>query len=106
MEIDSYFDKLIHIDTTVDVVISVDTMHQYFASLDVLKTMMCMLSNKLDRGARVVYPDVKEERVRFQKDVTIDYMDTITKYQVWHPFSIIDHHEDVEELVFPHFFES
>jgi len=60
-----------------------------------------MLSDELDREARVVYPDVMKVRVCFQKDVTIEYMDTIANYQAWHQFATIDHREDVEELVFP-----
>lgn len=62
---------------------------------------MHMLLDELDRGARAVYPDSMKERVRFQKDVTTKYTDTIADYQVWHQFTTIDRHEDVEELVFP-----
>ena len=80
--------------------ISVDTMHQYVTGPTALETMMHMLSNELDRGAREVYLDVMDARVNFQKDVTLKYMDTIADYQSWHQFAIVDHHEHVEELVF------
>ena len=63
--------------------------------------MMCMLSDELDRGAKLVYMDAMDARVHFQKYVTIEYMETIADYQAWNQFSTIDHHEDVQELVFP-----
>ena len=53
-----------------------------------------------------MYPDAMEARVHFQKDVTLEYTDTIVDYQAWHQFATVDHHEDVEELVCPQFFES
>jgi len=89
------------IATSVDLAISVDIMHEYVAGPITLKAMMCMLSNELDREAKVVYLDVTKARVRFQKDVTTEYTDTIVDYQIWHQLTTIDHHEDVEELVFP-----
>jgi len=90
-----------HIATNLDLTISVDTMHKYVAGLATLKTMMCMLSEELDIGARAVYPDAMEARVKFYKDVTLEYMDTIADYRSWHSCTTIDHHEDVEELDFP-----
>lgn len=81
--------------------VSAGTMHQYVVGLATLKTMMCVLSDELDRGSRVVYLDVMEARVRFQKDFTIEYTDTIADYQAWNQFANVDHHEDVEEMVFP-----
>lgn len=48
-----------------------------------------------------MYPDVMEARVRFQKDITLEYMDTIAVYQSWNQFATVNHHEDIEELVFP-----
>jgi len=68
--------------------------------------MMHMLLDELDRGAKVVYPNATEARVHFQKYVTTEYTDTITDYQSWNQFVTIDHHEDVEELVFPQLSES
>ena len=67
-----------------DLPISADIMHKYVVGLVALKTMMCMLSNELDRGARVVYLDVMEARVRFQTDVTTEHTDTIKDYRSWH----------------------
>lgn len=90
-----------HIATSIDLSISADTMHQCVAVLAALKTMMCMLLDELDRGAKSMYPDATKARVCFHKDVTIEYMDTIIDYQAWHQFTTVDHHEDVEELVFP-----
>ena len=101
LELDSYFDELMRIATSLDVVISEDTMQKYVAGATALKTMMCMLSDELDIGARAMYPDAMEGRVCFQKDVTLEYKETITDYQAWHKFATVDHHEDVEELVFP-----
>jgi len=106
LELDWYFDDLMRIATNLDLVISVDTMHQYVVGPEALKTMMCMLSDELDRGAQVVYPNAMEARVRFQKDVTLEYTDTIADYRAWHQFTIIGDHEDVEELVFPLLCES
>jgi len=54
-----------HIDTSENLVISAGTMHQYVVGPAALKTMMCMLSDELDRGARAVYPDAIEARVHF-----------------------------------------
>jgi len=81
-------------------------MHQYVSGPDALKTMMHMLIDELDRGAKIVYLDATEARLRFQKDVTTEYTDTIMDYQAWHQFTTIDHHKDVEELVLPQLSES
>ena len=72
------------IATNTNLEISADTMHQYVGGLATLKTMMHMLLDELDRGARAVYPDVMEARVRFYKYVTTEYTDTIADYQAWH----------------------
>jgi len=53
------------IATNPDLPISVDIMHKYFFGLNALKTMMGMLSDELERGARAVYLDAMEERVKF-----------------------------------------
>jgi len=74
-----YFDKLMCIVTYTHLEISIDTMHQYVAGSATLKTMMHVLSNELDRGAKSVYPDATEPRVLFQQDVTIEHADTITR---------------------------
>lgn len=94
-----------HIATSPYMSIIVDTMHRYVTGPTTLKTKMHMLSDNLDRGAQAVYPNAMEARVRFQKDVTLQYMDTITDYRAWHQFATVDHHEDVEELVFQEFSE-
>lgn len=65
-ELDMYFDDLENVATSADLEISVDTMHQYVFGLVALKTMMHMLSDELDRGARLVYLDETEARVFFQ----------------------------------------
>ena len=106
LELDMYFDQLMRIATNADLEISTYTIHQYVVGLIALKTMMRMLSDELDRGAKSVHLDATEARVCFQKDVTIEYTDTITDYQAWHQFTTIDHHKDVEELVFPQISES
>ena len=94
------------IATSPDLVISADTMHKYVVGPVALKTMMRMISDKLDKGARAVYLDVVEERVRFHKDVTLVYTDTIVDYRSWHQYTTIDHCEDVKELDFPQSSES
>ena len=71
-----------------------------------LKTMMHILFNKLDKGAKSLYPDATKARVRFHKDVTTEYEDTINDYQAWHEFATINHQEDVKELVFPQLYDS
>lgn len=75
-------------------------MRNYVAGLATLKTMMCMLSDELDGGARAVYPDAMEARFMFQIDFTAKHTDTIKDYQSWHQYVIVDHHEDVEQLDF------
>ena len=87
--------------TSTHLEINTYTMRQYVAGLATFKMMMRMLSNKLEKGAKLVYPDATEARVCFQKDVTTKYIDTIMDYQAWPLFATIDHCEDVEELVFP-----
>ncbi len=96
-----YFDELMRIATSPNLVISVDTMHQYVPGLTTLKTMMHMLLDELDKGARAVYLDFMEERVHFHKYVALEYTNNITSYRARHQFAIVDHHEDVQELVFP-----
>lgn len=91
LELDMYFDDLMCVATSANLEISANTMHQYVVGLDALKTMMHMLSDELDRCAKSVYLDATEARVRFQQDVTIKHIDTITNYQAWHQFTTIDH---------------
>ena len=62
--------------------------------------MMHMLLKELDRGARAVYPNAMEARVRFQTDVTAEHTNTIKDYRSWQQYVTIDQHEDVEELDF------
>lgn len=63
--------------------------------------LMHILLDESDKGAKAVYPDAIEGRIHFQKDVTTKYTDTIMDYRAWYLFFTIDHHEDVEDLVFP-----
>lgn len=50
LELDSYFDELMHITTSLDLPISADTMHKYVVGPVAWKTMMHMLLDELDRG--------------------------------------------------------
>lgn len=68
------------ISTSPNFPINADIVRKYVASLATLKTTMCMLSDELERGDRVVYLDDMEVIVKFQKDVTLDHKDTITDY--------------------------
>ena len=81
LELDMYFDELMHVATIADLENNTNTMHQYVVGSDAVKTMMHMLSNKLDGEARSVHPNVMEARVRFQKDVGLEYIDTIADYR-------------------------
>ena len=67
---------------------------------------MHMISDELNKGAKSMYPDATEARVRFQQDVTFEPMDTIMDDQAWHQSATIDNYKDVEELVFPQLSES
>ena len=89
-----------HIATNLEFLISANIMRKYVASLVTLKTMMCMLLDELDEGARAVYPNVMEARFRFETDFTMEHMDTIKDYRSWHQYVIVDQHEDVEYLDF------
>lgn len=51
LELDSYFDELMHTATSQDLPISADIMHKYVAGPATLKTMMRMLIEELDKGA-------------------------------------------------------
>jgi len=86
-----YFDNLMHMVTSMHLEIDTDTMDQYVASPTTLKTMMCMLSNELEKGAISVYPNATKARVFFQRDVTIECIDTIMNDQSLHQFATIDH---------------
>ncbi len=101
LELDMYFDELMHAATNTNLEISVDTMHPYVAGLAALKNMMHMLSDELERGAKLEYPDAMKARVWFKKDVTIEHADTIIDYQAWNQFTIVVDHEDVKVLVLP-----
>ena len=70
-----------HITTSPDLPISADIMHKYVAGPATLKTMLRMLSDELDRGARAMYPNSMEVKVNFQMDVTTEHMDTIRDYR-------------------------
>lgn len=96
-----YFDDLMCIATSADLQMSGDTMENNVVGMTSINTIMHMLSDKLDRDAKSVHPDAMEVRVFFQNEVTTEYADTIIDYQAWHHFDVIDHGEDVEELVFP-----
>lgn len=54
-----------HIATSLDLPISENIMHKYVVGLTTLNITMHMLSDKLDKGARAVYPDAMEVKVRF-----------------------------------------
>ncbi len=50
LELDLYINDLMCIATSLDLHITVNIMHKYVVGLTALKTMMHMLSDKLDRG--------------------------------------------------------
>ena len=80
-ELDSYFDELMRTATSPKFPISASIMHKYVAGPATLKTMMHILIDELDRGARAVYPYAMEARFKFQRDVTAEHTDTIKDYQ-------------------------
>ena len=57
LELDMYFDELMHIATGTNLEINANTMRQYVASPFSLKNIMHTLSDKLDRGAKSMYLD-------------------------------------------------
>lgn len=83
IELNMYFDKLMHMVTNTHLEINTDTMHQYVTGPTMLKMMMCMPSNKLAREAISVYLDAMKARDCFQQDATIEHIDTITDDQAW-----------------------
>lgn len=84
LELDSYSDELMCISTNPDFPINADIIHKYVVGSAALKTMMHMLLDELDVEAREVYLADMEARVKFQKDVTLEHMDTIVDYRSWH----------------------
>ena len=88
------------IATNLDLPISAYIMQKYVVGPATLKTMMHILLDELDKGAREVYLDAMEARVRFQTDVTAEHTETIKDYRSWHQYVIVDQHVDVEELDF------
>ena len=93
-ELNSYFDELMRTATKPDLPISADIMCKYVAGPDTFKTMMCMLLDKLDRGAWAVYPDAMEARFMFQTNFMVEHMDIIKDYQSRHQYVTVDQHED------------
>ena len=76
--------------------INAEIMRKYVFGLAILRTLLHIISDELDRGAQAVYPNAMEARFRFQKDVTVEHTDIIGDYQSWHQYVTIDRHEDVE----------
>lgn len=66
LELNMYFDMLMHMVTNTHLEINTNIMHQYVAGPAALKTMMHMILDELDRGAILVYPNTIEARVRLQ----------------------------------------
>lgn len=58
LELDMYFEKLVHIGTSTYLHMSANTMHQYVVGPTTLKTMMHILSGELNIGVKSVYRDV------------------------------------------------
>jgi len=81
LDLNMYFDKLMHMVTSTHLKINTDTMDQYVVGPTALKMMMHMLSDELDRGAISMYSDATEARVHFQKDVTFECVNTIKDNQ-------------------------
>ena len=62
LELKLYFKQLMCIAASANLQMSVDIMHTYVAGLVALKTMIHMLHEEMDRGARSVYLDDTKER--------------------------------------------
>ena len=95
-ELELYFDELMCIATSLDLPNSENIMCKYVAGSATLKTVMRMLTDELERGAREMYPDAMEARFRFQTSVTTKHTDTLKDYQSWQQYVTVDQHEDVE----------
>lgn len=67
LELNMYLDKLMHTTTSTCLEINIDTMHQHVSGPVTPRMTMDMLSDELDEGAILVYPDAMEARVRFNK---------------------------------------
>lgn len=63
---------------------SVDNMEMYIVHPTMLKTKFHMLQVELNRGSKTIYPEGMEARVRFPKDFTEEYTETISHYQGWY----------------------
>ena len=83
LELNMYFDKLMCTNMDTYLEINADTMHQHVTGPVAPKTAMHMLSDELDWGAILVYPDATKASFRFQQDVTIEHTDTIMDDQDW-----------------------
>lgn len=90
LKLKMHFNKSMCMITGTHLKINTDTMHQYVSGLAALKTMMHILSNELDRGSILVYSNETEVRVFFQKDVTIECMNTIMDDQI---LASVHHHQ-------------
>jgi len=65
LELNMYFENLMHMTTNTCPEISADTMQQCVAGLVTPKTTMHILSDDLDRGAILVHLDATKARVHF-----------------------------------------
>jgi len=67
LELNMYFDKLMHMAMSTCLESSIDTMHQNIVDLVIPRTTMHMLVDELGREAISVHPDAMKVRVCFSK---------------------------------------
>lgn len=61
-------------------------MQKYIGGPVMVKTMLHMLEDELDKGSKTIYPKSMQARVRYQKDTIKQFGDIIAQYQAWYQY--------------------
>lgn len=68
LEINRYMKHLNWEATNDDLEVSTEKMQKYISGPVIVKTMLRMLQDELEKGSQIIYPQAMEARVHFQKD--------------------------------------
>ena len=78
LKVDMYIEQLMHKAASDDLQLSTKNMQKYIGGPTTVKIVLHKLQDELDKGFRTIYLEAMEARVRFDKDITKQYRDTIT----------------------------
>ena len=78
--IDRYMEKLRREATNDDLELNTPNIHKHIDGPVMVKTMLHMLQDELDKGSKTIYPESMEARVRYQKYTIKQFWDIIVQY--------------------------